>query len=85
MLFRSHVGITQTISIFNAHRTEQFNDFVKAQWPGVYVYKNILREPSYMQSQTTELDKFKEFVTAMDSIRNTNFKSTFPELAHLYE
>ena len=79
------IGITQTISIFNAHRTDQFNDFVKKQWPGVYVYKNILREPSYLQSETLELDKFKEFITAMDSIRNTDFRSTFPELAHLYE
>ena len=80
---RIKVGITQTVSIFNAHRTREFADFVAQQWPQIYIYKNYLREPSYLQADTKETQQFKEFVTALDQIRHTDFVQTFPELAHL--
>lgn len=76
-------GVTQTVSIFNQHRLVEFESFVHNRWPSMSIYKNYLREPHYLQADLPNRDKFREFVKAMDSIRQTDFAKTFPELAHL--
>mgnify|MGYP003350336652 FL=1 len=35
------------------------------------------------EDQTYLLPAFKEYVQRMDTVRNTNFESVFPELSHL--
>jgi hypothetical protein len=80
-------GITQTVSIFNAHRLEQFAEYVRSNWNGCGIYHNYVQAPDYLRSNITELDlnKFKEYVAALDKIRNLSFAETFPELAKKYD
>lgn len=81
-------GITQTVSVFNAHRLNMFADFVSKTWPGLHIYKNHLHAPSYLKSQFDSVYdqiKFAEYIIEMDRIRHTDFLATFPELKHLYD
>jgi organic radical activating enzyme len=78
-------GITQTVSIFNQHRLTEFESFVKNMWPKMNIYKNYLTEPHYLQANLQDNTKFREFVKAMDQIRQTDFVKTFPELSHLLD
>ena len=52
------------------------NPYGWTRWEGILDWMDS-------EDQTYLLPDFKEFITKMDAIRNTNFKETFPELEHL--
>lgn len=82
------IGITQTVSIFNGHRLNAFKDYVAANWGNCGIYHNYLNSPTYLQpnlSDSVEVEKFKQYVLALDKIRATDFVKTFPELAEKYD
>lgn len=60
----------------------QDDDFWKTNPYGWKRWQAVL---DFMDSEdhSDQLPAFKEYINNLDSIRNTNFKSIFPELAHL--
>ena len=52
------------------------NPYGWKRWQAVLDFMNS-------ENHTNLLPAFKEYIERMDGVRNTNFKSTFPELAHL--
>jgi len=81
------VGITQTVSVFNAHRLQEFSNYINDRWPKFGVYHNYLFSPDYLSKDIAgdQITKFREFIAATDKIRNLNFANTFPELAKKYD
>ena len=66
--------------LYNNYR--QDNDFWKINPYGWKRWQAVL---DFMDSEdhSDQLPAFKEYINNLDSIRNTDFKSIFPELAHL--
>ena len=52
------------------------NPYGWKRWEGILDWMDA-------EDHTNLLPDFREYITKMDSIRGTDFKSTFPELAHL--
>ena len=63
----------------NYTQDEEFwvtNPYGWKRWEGILDWMDA-------EDQTNLLPDFREFITVMDNQRGTNFKETFPELAHL--
>ena len=52
------------------------NPYGWKRWEGILDWMDV-------EDHTNLLSDFREYITAMDAERNIDFKTTFPELAHL--